>query len=206
MAPREEAKTLNKEKIKEAAAKIIREKGMEQLTMRRLADVAGVSLRTPYNLFGSKTAILVALLEEAAAGIYNAIETSDSRLVLEGLFSGIESLEQFFSKDEDFYRDVYWSIMSSNQPEARFSGYQEVIHVVQTAVADACANRELEPQTNPEIFGKHIAIELMAILGMWGSGYFDSNECANHIKASWSASFLAKSTRRSKPFLLQMTG
>ena len=34
---------------------------------RRLAEQAGVSLRTPYNLIGSKTDVLIALLEEARA-------------------------------------------------------------------------------------------------------------------------------------------
>lgn len=204
MAQREEAKNQNREKIKKAAARIIRKEGIEHLTMRNLANDAGVSLRTPYNLFGSKTDVLVALLDEASVGIYDAISVRDTGLVLEGLFSGINSLEVFFSKDEDFYRDVYWGIMSSDQPEARISGYQGVIDIVQSAMADACANKELDPQTNTIAFGNHIAIELMAILGMWGSGYFDSHECANHIRASWHAGFLTKATRKSRQFLLRM--
>ena len=58
MAQREKAKEEKRARIREAAARIIRSEGIGKLTMRRLAEEAGVSLRTPYNLIGSKTDVL----------------------------------------------------------------------------------------------------------------------------------------------------
>ncbi len=69
MSRREEAKAENRDRILTAAAKIIRQEGFERLTMRHLAESADVSLRTPYNLIGSKTQILLGLLEGAGLAV-----------------------------------------------------------------------------------------------------------------------------------------
>ncbi len=198
-------KERNREAVKAAAARIIRREGMAALTMRHLADVAEVSLKTPYNLFGSKTDVLIALLEESSAGLIEALAGRKDRLVVEGLLAGLDRMRDFFAKDEAFYRDVYWGIMSAEPSETRTASYARVIELVQAAVAQAVANDELDAETDAAKLGKHIAVQLMAILGMWGSGYFGNDECAAHVKRAWCTSLLANATRKSKPALAQAT-
>ncbi|MFX8339372.1 helix-turn-helix domain-containing protein, partial [Acinetobacter baumannii] len=61
---RDTAKAERRSRIIKAARDLIRETGDAGLSMRALAAKAGVSLATPYNLFGSKRAVLVAVLED----------------------------------------------------------------------------------------------------------------------------------------------
>jgi AcrR family transcriptional regulator len=196
-------KERNRETVKATAAKIIRREGMAALTMRRLAETAGVSLKTPYNLFGSKTGVLVALIEESLVGLAHALAVQRNRLVVEELLAGIDRMRDFFAQDEAFYRDVYWGIMSAEQSDARTAGYDRAIAFVQAAVARAVANGELDPDIDAPRLGKHLAVQLMAILGMWGSGYFENEECTAHIKRAWSTSLLPGATRKSEPALSQ---
>ena len=64
MSRREEAKDERRRRIITAARDLIRETGDMGLSMRAIAARANVSLSTPYNLFGSKRAIVVAVLED----------------------------------------------------------------------------------------------------------------------------------------------
>jgi AcrR family transcriptional regulator len=61
---REAGKAERRQRIIRAARELIRETGNAGLSMRVLAARAGVSLATPYNLFGSKRAIVLALLQD----------------------------------------------------------------------------------------------------------------------------------------------
>ena len=60
LSRREAGKAERRRLIISAARDLIRETGNAGLSMRGLAARAGVSLATPYNLFGSKRAIVVA--------------------------------------------------------------------------------------------------------------------------------------------------
>ena len=64
MPTREEAKQIRRKQILAAARDLIGETSETKFSMRALAERAGVSLVTPYNLFGSKQAIMFALLDE----------------------------------------------------------------------------------------------------------------------------------------------
>lgn len=63
MSLREKQTAARRQQILDAAEALIRQTGGTEFTMRILADVAQVSLATPYNFFGSKEGLLFALLE-----------------------------------------------------------------------------------------------------------------------------------------------
>lgn len=187
MSRREEAKTLNRSRICGAAESIIRNEGLDKLTMRRLAVVAGVSLRTPYNLFGSKTDVLVALLDEAgfqlpqrSAGLNNGAAISD-------LFGVLDKIEAFFGSDEEYYRGIYAAIMTSDHPEVRSVSVDRGIASARMIIADAVSNGELRPRTDAKSLGRHLTITLVAVLGMWGSGFFSNRESMAQVRRAWLA-------------------
>ena len=64
MSQREDAKAERRRRIVAAARDLIRETGDAGLSMRAIAARANVSLTTPYSLFGSKRAIVIAVLED----------------------------------------------------------------------------------------------------------------------------------------------
>jgi TetR/AcrR family tetracycline transcriptional repressor len=72
--------------IVEMALDIVRDDGVEQLTMRRLADAVGLKLPAIYRLFANKQALLDAMAESILAGALNVSGGDDldwQQLVLE---------------------------------------------------------------------------------------------------------------------------
>lgn len=63
MDGRRARKDANRKRLINAAFRLFESGGEEALTMRSLADEAGVSAATPYNLFQNKTGVLVAMFQ-----------------------------------------------------------------------------------------------------------------------------------------------
>ncbi|GAB2991810.1 TetR/AcrR family transcriptional regulator [Streptomyces pseudoechinosporeus] len=62
----------NRSRLLEAAARLIVEQGAENVTMKEVAEVAGVGKGTLFRRFGDRDGLLVALLDEAEAEFQEA--------------------------------------------------------------------------------------------------------------------------------------
>jgi AcrR family transcriptional regulator len=105
MSARELAKSQRRDDILAAARRLIRQSRDLGFSMRALAEEAGVSIATPYNLFGSKQTILLAVLDadlidfETALGEIRADEIS-------ALFEAVALMTEHLTGEPDFYRSV----------------------------------------------------------------------------------------------------
>lgn len=117
LSRREAGKAERRRRIIEAARCIIRETGDAGLSMRALAARAGVSLATPYNLFGSKRAIILALLGDVREfrERFRAVKTVDP---LERIFLAVDMSTGFYVEDPVFYRTL-WASMFDTSDEVR---------------------------------------------------------------------------------------
>ncbi len=70
--PKGKNPTESKKKIIQAARAIIREKGIEALSMRTLANESKLALRTLYNLYGNKENVIIAVFEHGTLVIEEA--------------------------------------------------------------------------------------------------------------------------------------
>ncbi len=86
-----------RERILESARQIIEEEGVAALTMRRLADDAGLTPPTLYNLLGSRTEILRALF-------WSALDALDARLAeLPPEATGLDRAERIVTASVDIF-------------------------------------------------------------------------------------------------------
>jgi len=201
MSRLEEAKTFKRARICAAAESIIRSEGIENLTMRRLAVVAGVSLRTPYNLFGSKTDVLIALLDEAVFKFTQLGLARADGVAIVGMLRALGQIETFFDSDETYYRGIYAAIMTSDHPEVRSTSVDRAIASARALMAQAISNGELREDTDAQSLGRHLAITLLAVLGMWGSGFFSNRESMAQVRRAWLAVMLQHCTDTSRLML-----
>lgn len=106
---REAGKQERRRRIIEAARDLIRETGNAGLSMRALAARAGVSLATPYNLFGSKQAIILAVLEDVREyrQRFAALRTVAP---LERIFMALDLALQYYTDDPRFYKTLWISV------------------------------------------------------------------------------------------------
>lgn len=174
---------------------------MEKLTMRRLAEQADVSLRTPYNLFGSKTDVLISLMEEAEFELSPLGAGEEKLTIIEQLLGSLDRIEAFFESDEEYFRGIYASIMTSDHLEARETAVSRSVGLACVRLQQAAENGELVPGTDTDGLGRHLAIQLLAMLGMWGSGFFSNRESIAQIRQSWCAALLQHCSETSRPML-----
>lgn len=110
---REAAKEERRQRIIQAARDLIRETGNAGLSMRVLAARAGVSLATPYNLFGSKRAIVVAMLDDVREfhERFSQLKATDP---LERIFLAVEMQIDFYVGDPDFYKTMWAAVFDTS--------------------------------------------------------------------------------------------
>lgn len=107
---REAGKAERRRQIIQAARDLIRETGNAGLSMRGLAARAGVSLATPYNLFGSKRAIVVAVLQDVREyqERFSTLRVADP---VERIFAALDMAIDFYVGDPTFYRTVWAAVL-----------------------------------------------------------------------------------------------
>lgn len=191
---REANKLKNRQKIVQAAEQIIREGGVERLTMRHLSGVAGVALKTPYNLFGSKTGVLIALLDQAREGLMSDLNQSPSGSHLLALLDSLDHTRRFFESDEPFYRAVFWEIMTSDQIDERSLAHTQIFNLVIMRIERASKDGEIIPAADANELGRRLGLTLLALLGMWAGGHLTITECIAQTKAIWAALLSVAST------------
>ncbi|MEM1195946.1 MAG: TetR/AcrR family transcriptional regulator [Pseudomonadota bacterium] len=192
---------MNRAKIRAAAEAIIRKEGIEKLTMRRLADVAGVSLRTPYNLFGSKTEVLIALLDGAQFDPLQNSPARENQSALAALMGALDHAEAAFEEDEAYFRVVFREIMISDPLEAQATAIDGVLAIGQAFAVQALNARELKEGTDAKELGRHLGIQLTAILGMWATGFFSNKESMRQTRRGWAGVLLNHCTQTTRPMI-----
>ncbi len=110
LSRREAGKAERRRQIIRAARDLIRETGNAGLSMRGLAVRAGVSLATPYNLFGSKLAIVVAVLQDVREfqERFSTLRVADP---VEKIFAALDMSIAFYLGDPAFYRTMWAAVL-----------------------------------------------------------------------------------------------
>jgi AcrR family transcriptional regulator len=106
MGLREQQTSQRRERILEAARRLIRHKDGTEFSMRALADEAEVSLATPYNLFGSKGGVLYALLNASLENVDRAADRLEPSKPIERVLEVAGIAADVYARDSDFYRPL----------------------------------------------------------------------------------------------------
>lgn len=115
---REAGKAERRARIVQAARELLRETGGAELSMRAIAARAGVSPATPYNLFGSKRAVLVSVLEDIRD--FGKLFASAAGLSpFERVLRAAALAVSYYEKDPDFYRVLWLNLLGSEGAEDR---------------------------------------------------------------------------------------
>ncbi len=118
MSRREDAKAERRRRIVAAARDLIKETGDAGLSMRAIAARAGVSLTTPYNLFGSKRAIVIALLEDVRE-FHERFSQLHRVGAVDRIFQAVSITLAYLADDPDFYRTLWTEALRFDGGELR---------------------------------------------------------------------------------------
>jgi AcrR family transcriptional regulator len=116
----EKSKDKRRNAILAACERLIRETGSTDFSMKDLAGAAGISTYTTYNLIGSKSTVLYALLNQGIDQIYAAdILQSCPADPIDQVFRAGDAVSAVFTDDPDYYRPLMRYLLGALDPVNR---------------------------------------------------------------------------------------
>jgi len=201
MSTREENKESNRKKILAAARELLHQGGLEALAMRALAERAKVSSRTPYNLFGSKTDVLIGLLDEPLRRFsLTALPIAGNRL-LPTLLAMVDVVYGQYAPEIDYYRTIFWGLMSSDHQAARAGALDRARRLAEMLIRGAIATGEMRADTDPATVADHLVAVIAGLLGLWAAGLLSGPQLAAEVRRSMLLGFLAYGNAALRPEL-----
>ncbi|MEQ8857394.1 MAG: TetR/AcrR family transcriptional regulator [Pseudomonadales bacterium] len=175
MATREESKAERRRAIVRAARSLMQETGQAGFSMRALAERAGVSIATPYNLFGSKQAVMYAVLDADLADYQSRLERLKSD-ELDAFFKAVSLATSLYSAEPGFYRAVLFAAYNDGGTEFRamFGGPRHAMwrHLVLNAKAAGL----LDPELDANSFAINLGHILFSCIMEWVNGLISLEE------------------------------
>jgi AcrR family transcriptional regulator len=176
MSRREEAKDERRRRIVTAARDLIRETGDAGVSMRAIADRADVSISTPYNLFGSKRAVVLAVLEDIR-GFGERFARLPPTSALERIFQVLSMSIRYYVDDPDFYRALWTGVFDMSHKEVRADLAMPErdafwLFLIDTAARDGA----LSPQIDTAMLLRSLDLAFAAAMLSWVVGALETAE------------------------------
>jgi AcrR family transcriptional regulator len=166
---REQAKNERRVRIVDATHSLLREVGMEDLSIKLVAERAGVSPATVYNLFGTKGAVLARVFDLDLLGFQKLVDEAPSQDALERIFDAIAIAAQLYRKEPEFYRATMWSRGSVREGdgEVPWAVREPRTRFWTSMVENAIAEGHLRPRTNTRVLGVLMIQIAAGVLSDW---------------------------------------
>ena len=150
MAISDERREARRRHLVEAAASLIRENGGDGFSMLQLAERAGVSPATPYNLLGSKSEVLRLIVAGEFASFVERLATLPAQSPLQRLLAAAQTVVHHYTADPAFYRGLYHAAGGTEGCELRTLMQREGQQLWSQMVKAAFHSGELRPEVEPE--------------------------------------------------------
>jgi AcrR family transcriptional regulator len=199
MSAQPSGKTQRRANILRAARDLMRETGDLTFSMRSLAEQAGVSIATPYNLFGSKQTILLAVLDADLAAFQERLAGLQVDEI-EVLFEANRLLSSLLGGEPTFYRNVLRAVVRDG-PEFRFMVNGPRYLAWKRLLRQATEAGLLVDHVDPDAFA--IASSQLSVANVmeWVQGGLTLEEMDARNEYGLALTLLAIATDRSRPYL-----
>jgi AcrR family transcriptional regulator len=180
MAQREQQKTQRRNRILDAAERLIRDTGGTDFSVRALAAASGVSAATPHNLFGSKEGLLYALLSRSLDQIVTDGLSFKSPDPAFHVIEAAENAVSAFLSDPEFLRPLYQVLLSVSHPVHRPLFMERTFAYWKTATLTV---RSRILRVNPalqDVVAQALMAHFIGLLELWVHRDFDDAAFRKH--------------------------
>jgi AcrR family transcriptional regulator len=154
------------------ARQIIRETGDFDLPMRQLAARAQVSLRTPYELFGSKNGVIRAILQSDQAVFRERAKKLNSADWLDNILDRVNLGVVFYADSQPFYRALFRATQGYSGGDETEPA-RENLPAFRTLARRAQVAGMIGPDVDTDILGETLTDLFAANFRTWASSTFD---------------------------------
>lgn len=163
---RERGKDARRARIIDAANALLREVGVDDLSVKMIADRADVSAATLFNLFGSKGAVLAHVYDRDFAAFVAKVTVAGSPSALDAMFDSIKIAADLYRSDPSFYRGM--SIRNPRaEPDLVVSVQGPRLAFWRALLERAIKERDLAPHTRADLVSVAMLQLLAGAFGYW---------------------------------------
>ena len=193
MPSREEGKDLRRRAIVKAARALIRDNAETGFSMRALAERAGLSLVTPYNLFGSKQAVLQAVLDEDIEVFSDRMKAYEEQ-GLDIFFEAVRQSCASYADDPEYSRAVLGAIYFGGTNEYRTMFRRPRRIFWQSLVEKAIETKCIDASVDPNAFSINLVHIYWSNIIEWVAAEGTIEEMETRTMYGFALSFLAVAT------------
>lgn len=195
LSQREFAKHDRRRRIVESAFGLLRETAVDDVSGKLIAERAGVSLSTVYNLFGSKDAVLVAVFDQDLARYEALIGALASPSALDRLFSAVDVAADLYREDPAFYRAILWRRPAPDKAMTD-ALRQPRNHFWRTLVQQALDEGQLRSSSDASTIATLLIRHFSAALSDWIADEITPDQLQIEVKLGFATALLPFASRR----------
>lgn len=188
-------------RVLDAARSFIEQHGVENLSMRRLADEAEVSVRTLYNHFGDKDGLLTALVQRSLDSMDIEVHQLTARDPLERIWEAVSvSIDKTVA---DVPKAVVRAILMDDrlvkQVNEQWTGWDLIV----TEIRAAMHSGALRPDLDARVLAEHAGMVLFHLQRQWTAGEIDGVMLRERALHAFDIALLAIARPRARTRILQ---
>jgi AcrR family transcriptional regulator len=153
-----------------AAGELIAAGGVEGLSMRKLADRAGVAVATLYNQFGDRDGVLVAFVSAGLDELERQLSAAPDAGPIDTTRMLFDALDSTIAAAVDVWRPVFAVIKSGPSPTGLGAVGDRFVAIVEGDLAKAVTDDMFAVDLDTAQLAWHIFTTRMARLERWAAG------------------------------------
>ena len=171
--------------------------------MTLIAERAGVSPSTPYNLFGTKADILAAVFDQDLRSFEASIANLRSTSALDRLCKAVGIAASLYKSDPDFYRATMFLTDTRRNQAIHLSLYTPRISFVQRMVEDLIEEKFIELGTDSAVFAVLLNQLANGVLLDWYMNRISPDRLRDETEFGFAVALYGVATHRAKRSLQQ---
>lgn len=159
--------------VLDAAGRLIAEGGLDGLTMRKLAEAAGVAVATLYNQFGDRDGVIVAFVSSGLDQLEIDLDARPPVRPIDATRALFDAFDDTFSEDPEVWRPIFAALRSGGGPPGMGEVGDRVVQYIQDDLAKAVADGMFVRDLDVERLARHVFVTRMSRVEMWAQGQID---------------------------------
>jgi AcrR family transcriptional regulator len=202
MGKRDTNRDEKRQLIVTTARKLMQVQEVSDFSMRTLAEVAGVSSATPYALFGSKQALIAAVMDTDFADFMTAL-TAEPNQGFDVFFRLVDVTAELFEKNPGYYSTGAQAIQATTD-QTLTSHFSLPRHgLFKDLVSDAIQRGEICHQINPDSLALNLGHQFYGWIQAWAKGNITLPDMVARTKYGLGLGLAAVATEASRAQLLE---
>jgi len=153
--------------VLDATGALIAEAGVEGLTMRKLAERAGVAVATLYNQFGDRDGVLVAFVSAGLDQLEIELDAQPDAGPIDTTRELFDALDESFSAEPEVWRPIFASIKSGAGSHGMGAVGDRVVAYIEADFSKAAADGLFVVDCEVEALARHVFTSRMVRLEKW---------------------------------------